>query len=98
MNETLVFAPHLPHFFPEPLLGLKDGTLEGDEVIGVLRPGDIAEVRLHESGSVLEGALQIGPAAQELRLLDEQLLLPFGSPSNPRAGHILTRDGARGYR
>src|SRR5262249_32576598 len=52
VDNALVFAPHLPHFFPEPLLGLEDRTLEGDKVIGVLRPGNIAEVRFHERSAV----------------------------------------------
>src|SRR5436309_10620266 len=93
MDDALVLAPDLAHFLPEPFLRLDHGTIQSAEIIGVLRAGNLAEVSFHERGAVLERALQIGHAAQELSLVDEQLVLPFPAPLHPMRADVLELGG-----
>ena len=43
----------------------------------------------HQRGAVLESALQVGYAAQELNLIGRHPRVPFGAPFRPVAAHVL---------
>ena len=50
---------------------------------------DLAEVGLHQSHAMLERALQIGDAPQELNLVRSDLAIPIGAQLDPVPADVL---------
>lgn len=102
VDEPLVFEAELGDVGPEA--GLDFVIRAGDEVfkVAVLAVDDVLEVGFELGGAVLIGAVEIGDAAEELDLVDAELLLPVLTPLLPvmtdigEVGGLLLRLGAEG--
>ncbi len=83
MDQALIIFADLFEIGPEALLDIEIGAVECAEIIAMLRGHHFAKIRFDESDAMLECALEIGSAAEEIDFVGGELVLPAGAPFDP---------------
>ena len=89
INQAFVIQPDALQVGPQALLDVQRKAFQRAGEIGVLAAHSVAIVGVHQGGAMLEAALQIGHAAQELNLVLLQLVLPLEAPVGPVIADVL---------